>query len=170
MDGLRNSHYLHSIANDASIPACGIWITPRGLQALRGLLYLGQHPGGLGGGRDTSLLMTMGRSFYGQLESLLCKKAWCGLYQAFIWCSYFCPQVLILFRSHSNHGPFPGMEQASLAANFHYAGHLGKREKKILMLTMSVPKLPWDLYTDLFKWLLSNCDFLHPLSSYFFPI
>ena len=26
------------------------------------------------------------------------------------------------------------------------------------------------LYTGLFKWLLSNCDFLHPISSYFFFI
>ena len=25
-----------------------------------------------------------------------------------------------------------------------------------------------DLYTGLFKWMLSSCDFLHPISSYFF--
>ena len=27
-----------------------------------------------------------------------------------------------------------------------------------------------DLFTDLFKWLLSSCDILHSISSYFFPI
>ena len=46
--------------------------------------------------------------------SLSCKNAGCGLDQGSIGWSYLCPRVLILFKPHSNHGLFPGVEPLQL--------------------------------------------------------
>lgn len=70
--------------------------------------------GGVPGERDTLSLITMGKSFCGQPESLLCKNAGCGLDQGSNWWSYPCPWVPTPFKQPSNHGLLPVLEPLQL--------------------------------------------------------
>lgn len=104
--------------DDASVLECGIIWSPgekplhhsRRPTNRRGTAVFESAPREGIKGRGTLLsLMIVGKSFYGQPECLLCKTAACGSDQSSTRWTHPCPQVLILFRSQSNQGPFPGM-------------------------------------------------------------
>lgn len=115
-------------------------ISPKGTTVLESAPGGGREGRWWGGRGPLHHSWLRGSHSMGSLSSSCVKNAQCGLDQASIWCSYLCPWVLILFRPYFNHSPFPGMGQASPAANSQYAGHLGKRKKTKKILIWLCPK------------------------------